>query len=55
MHTFKFRSVKELKAAKNSALKDIGLELKVVREVILKRIELGLFTVVPLRHEFLAT
>jgi len=38
---FKLRGVKELKAAKNSALKDIGLELK-VRVVILKRIELGL-------------
>jgi len=41
---FKLRSVKELKAEKNSALKDIGLELKVVREVILKRIELGMCT-----------
>ena len=44
MHIFKFRSVKELKAAKNSTLKDIGLELKVVREVILKGTELGLCT-----------
>jgi len=42
VHIFKFRSVKELEATKNSALKDIGLELEVVREVILKRIELGL-------------
>ena len=36
MRIFKSRSVMELKAAKRFALEAIGLELKVVREAVLK-------------------